>query len=252
MRARPSHRGRDRLHAAETASPKPSGKEARRLHERPAPSDASNYADRRDRDAAKRGFRSASRTRGHPQKLASPEPDGGFARAADNGVFPVSVSPEQVARAFLLPNKLIRAIEAQGWPVKCSEKGRQLCPDGEPLVFTLTEQTAPVPHELTDAEREARTATTLRPGKAQSQHERTGDRSIIWDPSASGQRAHSCARTPVHAPTRVWQVQRHAISSKSILCRRALGSRWGQRRSCTIQAAGQRHGVPGFAMVGWL
>ncbi len=91
------------------------------------------------------------------KKLLAPNPDGDLARASGKGTFSVSTSSAQAPRALLFLSRLLRAMDAQGWSVARSEKGLQLCPDGEAVSFTLTEQTDRVPHKVTDAEREART-----------------------------------------------------------------------------------------------
>lgn len=142
-----------------SASPKASEKEARRPQERPAnsprPTPITQIATTKIPPNA--DFDLHPTLEGTPKKLLSPAPDGGLARAAGKGTFSVSVSLEQVARALLLLSKLLQAMETQGWSVTRSEKGLQLCLDGEAIGFTLTEQTDRVPHKLTDAERETRT-----------------------------------------------------------------------------------------------
>lgn len=82
-------------------------------------------------------------------------PIAGQACAGGKGAFSVTVSPELVTRALQILDGLVRAIEAQGWSVERSEKGLQLCPDGEALSFTLVEQTNRVRHKITEEEREA-------------------------------------------------------------------------------------------------
>lgn len=96
------------------------------------------------------------------KKLLSPSPAGGFAKAEGKGAFFVSVSPQYVTRALHLLNRLVGAVEAQGWSVTRSEKGLQLRPDGEDVGFTLIEQTDRVRHKITDAEREAQSRFELK------------------------------------------------------------------------------------------
>ncbi|MGR4865083.1 hypothetical protein [Caulobacter sp. LARHSG274] len=89
------------------------------------------------------------------KKLLSPNPVGGLARSGGKGAFSVSVSPDEAPRALQVLNHLLLATEGQGWAVTHSEKGLQLCPDGEAVNFTLAEQIDRVRHKVTDTEREA-------------------------------------------------------------------------------------------------
>ncbi len=104
------------------------------------------------------------------QKLLSPTPAGGPARASGKGAFTVSVSPQQAARALLVLSQLLQAVERRGWSVTDSQEGLQLRAGGEAVRFTLIEQMDRIRHKVTDAERavlarfEAKRAAAARDG----------------------------------------------------------------------------------------
>lgn len=89
------------------------------------------------------------------QKKLQANPVAGVASSGGKGVFSVTVSPELVARALRVLDRLLRAVEAQGWSVARTEKGMQLSPNGEAVSCTLTEQIDRVRHKIMDVEREA-------------------------------------------------------------------------------------------------
>lgn len=98
-------------------------------------------------------------------KLHSP-PVASLARSGGKNAFSVTVGPDLTIRALRVLDALVRAVETQGWSIKRSENGLQLCPDNEAVGFTLVEQTERVPHNITNEEREAQSRFEIRRASA--------------------------------------------------------------------------------------
>lgn len=62
------------------------------------------------------------------------------------GKFRVTVAPASVERTIAFLNRLVHAVEAQGWSTGEHEQGLTLVPDGETIGFKIEEKTDRVPH----------------------------------------------------------------------------------------------------------
>jgi hypothetical protein len=101
----------------------------------------------------------------------------GFVHVSGRGLFTVATTADHGERIGHVLTLLLTAIEEMGWQAENTEKGFRLVPDGEPLAFSISEQTDKVKHELTAAE----AAALAKHEEARKRAERRGEWFSPWD-----------------------------------------------------------------------
>jgi hypothetical protein len=101
----------------------------------------------------------------------------GLVHVSGKGLFTVAVTAEHGERIGQILTLLLTAIEEMGWHAENAEKSLLIVPDGEPLAFSIAEQTDKVKHELVPPE----AAALARHEEARKRAERRGEWFSDWD-----------------------------------------------------------------------
>ncbi len=101
----------------------------------------------------------------------------GFVHVSGRGLFVVGARADHADRIGHILTLLLTATEEMGWQVENTEKGFRLTPDGEPLAFSISEQTDKVKREPTAAE----AAAMAKHEEARKRAQRRGEWFSDWD-----------------------------------------------------------------------